>query len=137
MKKYFLQSKIWTSLYIVTLILNYILILFSVLFYRGGSPLIEPVLLISQGILTIINCIVSRNQIQFAILAANLLASTIVANIVATLLYYHNISADDGTLLVGRWEVIIGCIYVAIISGIALLIKKLILKLIHLSLIHI
>lgn len=131
MKKYFLQSKIWTSLYIVTLILNYSLILFSVLFYRGGSPLIEPVLLISQGILTIINCIVSRNQIQFAILAANLLASTIVANIVATLLYYHNISADDGTLLVGRWEVIIGCIYVAIISGIALLIKKLILKLIH------
>lgn len=131
MKKYFLQSKIWTSLYIVTLILNYILILFSVLFYRGGSPLIEPVLLMSQGILTIINCIVSRNQIQFAILAANLLASTIVANIVATLLYYHNISADDGTLLVGRWEVIIGCIYVAIISGIALLIKKLILKLIH------
>ena len=131
MKKYFLQSKIWTSLYIVTLILNYILILFSVLFYRGGSPLIEPVLLISQGILTIINCIVSRNQIQFAILAANLLASTIVANIVATLLYYHNISADDGTLFVGRWEVIIGCIYVAIISGIALLIKKLILKLIH------
>lgn len=131
MKKYFLQSKIWTSLYIVTLILNYILILFSVLFYRGGSPLIEPVLLISQGILTIINCIVSRNQIQFAILSANLLASTIVANIVATLLYYHNISADDGTLLVGRWEVIIGCIYVAIISGIALLIKKLILKLIH------
>lgn len=131
MKKYFLQSKIWTSLYIITLILNYILILFSVLFYRGGSPLIEPVLLISQGILTIINCIVSRNQIQFAILAANLLASTIVANIVATLLYYHNISADDGTLLVGRWEVIIGCIYVAIISGIALLIKKLILKLIH------
>lgn len=131
MKKYFLQSKIWTSLYIVTLILNYILILFSVLFYRGGSPLIEPVLLMSQGILTIINCIVSRNQIQFAILAANLLASTIVANIVATLLYYHNISADDGTLLVGRWEVIIGCIYVAIISGLALLIKKLILKLIH------
>lgn len=131
MKKYFVQSKIWTSLYIVTLILNYILILFSVLFYRGGSPLIVPVLLISQGILTIINCIVSRNQIQFAILAANLLASTIVANIVATLLYYHNISADDGTLLGGRWEVIIGCIYVAIISGIALLIKKLILKLIH------
>ena len=131
MKKYFLQPKVWTSLYIVTLILNYSLILFSVLFYRGGSPLIEPVLLISQGILTIINCIVSRNQIQFAILAANLLASTIVANIVATLLYYHNISADDGTLLVGRWEVIIGCIYVAIISGIALLIKKLILKLIH------
>lgn len=131
MKKYFLQPKVWTSLYIVTLILNYILILFSVLFYRGGSPLIEPVLLISQGILTIINCIISRNQIQFAILAANLLASTIVANIVATLLYYHNISADDGTLLVGRWEVIIGCIYVAIISGLALLIKKLILKLIH------
>ena len=131
MKKYFLQSKIWTSLYIITLILNYILILFSVLFYRGGSPLIEPVLLISQGILTIINCIVSRNLIQFAILSANLLVSTIVANIVATQLYYHNISADDETLIFGWWALIIGCIYVAIISGIALLIKKLILKLIH------
>lgn len=131
MKKYFLQSKIWTSLYIVTLILNYILILFSVLFYRGGSPLIEPVLLMSQGILTVINCIVSRNLIQFAILSANLLVSTIVANIVATQLYYHNISADDETLIFGWWALIIGCIYVVVISGIALLIKKLILKLIH------
>lgn len=131
MKKYFLQSKIWTTLYIVTLILNYSLILFSVLFYRGGSPLIEPVLLMSQGILTFINCIVSRNLIQFAILSANLLVSTIVANIVATQLYYHNISADDETLIFGWWALIIGCIYVVIISGLALLIKKLILKLIH------
>lgn len=131
MKKYFLQSKVWTSLYIVTLILNYSLILFSALFYRGGSSLIEPVLLMSQGILTVINCIVSRNQIQFAILSGNLLVSTIVANIVATQLYFHNISADDGTLLVGRLDLIIGCIYVVIISGLALLLKRLILKLIH------
>jgi len=131
MKKYFLQSKVWTSLYIVTLILNYSLILFSALFYRGGSPLIEPVLLMSQGILTVINCIVSRNQIQFAILSGNLLVSTIVANIVATQLYFHNISADDGTLLVGRLDLIIGCIYVVIISGLALLLKRLISKLIH------
>ena len=131
MKKYILQTKVWTTLYIVTLILNYSLILFSVLFYRGGSPLIEPVLLMSQGILTVINCIVSRNLIQFAILSANLLVSTIVANIVATQLYYHNISADDETLIFGWWALIIGCIYVVVISGLALLIKKLILKLIH------
>ena len=131
MKKYFLQTKVWTTLYIVTLILNYSLILFSALLYRGGSPLIEPVLLMSQGILTVINCIVSRNLIQFAILSANLLVSTIVANIVATQLYYHNISADDETLIFGWWALIIGCIYVVVISGLALLIKKLILKLIH------
>ena len=131
MKKYFLQSKVRTTLYTVTLILNYSLILFSALFYREGSPLIEPVLLMSQGILTVINCIVSRNLIQFAILSANLLVSTIVANIVATQLYYHNISADDETLIFGWWALIIGCIYVVVISGLALLIKKLILKLIH------
>lgn len=128
MKKYFLQSKARTSLYIVTLILNYILILFSALFYREGSSLIEPVLLLSQGILTIINCIVSRNQIQFAILSVNLLVSTIVANIVATQFYYHNISADNETLIFGWWTLIIGCIYVVIISVLAILLKKIISK---------
>ncbi|MGN0489884.1 hypothetical protein [Ruminococcus sp.] len=128
MKKYFLQPKVWTTLYIVTLILNYSLILFSVLFYRGGSSLIEPVLLLSQGILTIINCIVSRNLIQFAILSANLLVSTIVANIVATQLYFQNISADDETLIFGWWALIIGCIYVVIISVLAIFLKKIISK---------
>lgn len=128
MKKYFLQSKVRTTLYIVTLILNYILILFSALFYREGSSLIEPVLLMSQGILTVINCIVSQNLIQFAILSANLLVSTIVANIVATQLYYHNISADDETLIFGWWALIIGCIYVVIISVLAILLKKIISK---------
>lgn len=131
MKKYFLQSKVWTTLYIVTLILNYSLILFSALFYREGSPLIEPVLLMSQCILTVINCIVSRNLIQFAILSANLLVSTIVANIVATQLYYHNISADDETLIFGWWALIIGCIYVVIISVLAILLKKIISKYMH------
>lgn len=131
MKKYFLQTKVWTTLYIVTLILNYSLILFSALFYREGSPLIEPVLLMSQGILTVINCIVSRNLIQFAILSANLLVSTIVANIVATQLYYHNISADDETLIFGWWALIIGCIYVVIISVLAILLKKIISKYMH------
>lgn len=115
-------------MYIVTLILNYSLILFSVLFYRGGGSLIEPVLLLSQGILTIINCIVSRNLIQFAILSANLLVSTIVANIVATQLYFQNISADDETLIFGWWALIIGCIYVVIISILAILLKKIISK---------
>lgn len=128
MKKYFLQSKARTSLYIVTLILNYILILFSALFYREGSSLIEPVLLLSQGILTVINCIVSRNQIQFAILSVNLLVSTIVANIVATQFYYHNISADNETLIFGWWALIIGCIYVVVISVLAILLKKIISK---------
>ena len=131
MKKYILQTKVWTTLYIVTLILNYSLILFSALLYRGGSPLIEPVLLMSQGILTVINCIVSRNLIQFAILSANLLVSTIVANIVATQLYYHNISADDETLIFGWWALIIGCIYVVIISVLAILLKKIISKYMH------
>lgn len=131
MKKYFLQSKVRTTLYIVTLILNYSLILFSALFYREGSPLIEPVLLMSQGILTVIICIVSRNLIQFAILSANLLVSTIVANIVATQLYYHNISADDETLIFGWWALIIGCIYVVIISVLAILLKKIISKYMH------
>ena len=131
MKKNILQPKVWTTLYIVTLILNYSLILFSALLYRGGSPLIEPVLLMSQGILTVINCIVSRNLIQFAILSANLLVSTIVANIVATQLYYHNISADDETLIFGWWALIIGCIYVVIISVLAILLKKIISKYMH------
>lgn len=128
MKKYFLQSKIWIPLYIVTIILNYILILFSVLFYRGGAPVVWPVLLLSQGGLSIINCMVSKKLYQFAILSANLLVSTIIANIVEAQLYMQKIGGGTETLLFGQMGLFVGCIYVVIISVLAIFLKKIISK---------
>lgn len=87
MKKYFLQPKVWTTLYIVTLILNYSLILFSVLFYRGGVLILYPLFLMSQFVFVIINCLISRKIYQFTILSVNLLISTIIANKVFPQLY--------------------------------------------------
>ena len=128
MKKYFLQSKIWTSLYIVTLILNYILILFSVLFYRGGALILYPMLLMSQGILAVINCLISRKIYQFTILSLNLLISTIIANIVFSQLYSKNICGGSEAELFYRYALTFGCIYVDIISVLAILLKKIISK---------
>ena len=131
MKKYFLQSKVWTPLYIVKLILNYSLILFSALFYRGGALILYPLFLMLQFVFVIINCLISRKIYQFTILSVNLLISTIIANKVFPQLYSKNICGSSESYLVEHYALIFGCIYVVIISGLALLLKRLILKLIH------
>lgn len=128
MKKYFLQPKVWTTLYIVTLILNYSLILFSVLFYRGGALIIYPILLMSQCVFVIINCLISRKVYQFTILSVNLLISTIIANNVFSQLYSKNICGGSEAELVYRYALTFGCIYVVIISVLAILLKKIISK---------
>lgn len=128
MKKYFLQPKVWTTLYIVTLILNYSLILFSVLFYRGGVLILYPLFLMSQFVFVIINCLISRKIYQFTILSVNLLISTIIANKVFPQLYSKNICGSSESYLVEHYALIFGCIYVVIISVLAILLKKIISK---------
>ena len=128
MKKYFLQPKVWTTLYIVTLILNYSLILFSALFYRGGALILYPLFLMSQFVFVIINCLISRKIYQFTILSVNLLISTIIANNVFPQLYSKNICGGSEAELLYRYALTFGCIYVVIISVLAILLKKIISK---------
>lgn len=128
MKKYFRQPKVWTTLYIVTLILNYSLVLFSALFYRGGALILYPLFLMSQFVFVIINCLISRKVYQFTILSVNLLISTIIANNVFSQLYSKNICGGSEAELVYRYALTFGCIYVVIISVLAILLKKIISK---------
>lgn len=128
MKKNILQPKVWTTLYIVTLILNYSLILFSALLYRGGALILYPLFLMSQCVFVIINCLISRKIYQFTILSVNLLISTIIANNVFSQLYSKNICGGSEAELVDRYALTFGCIYVVIISVLAILLKKIISK---------
>lgn len=116
------MSKIRFGLLVVTNIANYILLLFSILFYSLGYR-IFPIFICTQLAMTIINYAVSESLKQQGILSINLLISTVIANTLANLLYVKNISADGGTLLVGKYAVIIGSVFVAVISVIAMFFK--------------
>lgn len=101
---------------------NYVLVLLSALLFSIGYRLF-PILIIVQLIWTILNYFVSENTKQQLILSINLLISTILANCISVFLYMKNISADSGTLYIGKIALLIGIIYVFIISAIAILIK--------------
>ncbi len=116
------MNKVKFSLFVAMNIINYVLVLFSVLFYTLGYR-VFPIFICTQLALTVVNHAVSENLKQQGILSINLLISTIAANILLTFLYMNNISADSGTLLVGKYAVVIGIIFVALSSLIAMSIK--------------
>lgn len=103
-------------------ITNYISVLLSATLFSLGY-LLFPILIFTQLVWTIVNYFVSENIKQQIVLSINLLISTIIANCLLTFLYMSNISADSGTLHVGRIALTCGVIYVAVISAIAILIK--------------
>ncbi len=111
----------------IAVIINYIPVLFSLFFYNTGYRLF-PVLIILQSALIIANFAFSDSLKQHRFLSINLLISTIIANILITMLYYNNISSDHGTLLVGNYAIAIGSVSVALISLIAMSIKYIIIK---------
>ena len=103
---------------------NYLLVLFAVLLYRLGGMLYIPVVLIAQSILTVANYSVAKKTSHLIILSVNLLISTIIANVTDIYLYMQNISADSETLLIGKYMVVIGAIFVVVISVIAICVKS-------------
>jgi len=117
------MNKLRFTFFILMNIINYVLVVPAVLLYKGGSPVTIPLFLSLQLALIIADFFASENTRQLCILSINLLISTIVANILSTQLYYHNISSDAETLLVGKYEVIIGSIYVIVLSCAAVAIK--------------
>lgn len=104
-------------------VLNYILVLFGLVFYRGGAPLITLFFILTQAALTVMNCLTAKNIPELIWYSVNLLVSTIIGNILSSQLYYHNISSDSRTLLVGKVMLQIGIVYVIAISVIAIIIK--------------
>ncbi len=118
------MNKFKFALFIVMNIVNYVLVVLACLLWRGGSPVTAPLFLVLQPVLVIANLFVSQKDWQFFVLSVHLLISTIAANAIGGLLYYWNIAPGSETLLVCKYEVAIGEIYVIILSIGAILIKR-------------
>lgn len=122
------MKKLRFPCYVFALIINYILVLFAVLFYEQGGPVVYPIFLFTQAVLILFNCIVSQNVRQFVIISLNLIASTIIANVVDIWLYMTNICGGSETILLLQYAVVIGCGYVALLSIISFVVKLAILR---------
>ncbi|MBQ6558989.1 MAG: hypothetical protein IJL81_06430 [Clostridia bacterium] len=105
-------------------LLNYIPVLLSVLLFRFGAPLLWPVFIISQVVLIIINFVLSRKKSELIIYSINLLLSTVIANALLTYLYYHIVSDDAETIMVGELGLFVGAVFVFVLSLIFILFKR-------------
>lgn len=112
------------SKYILVTFSNYILVLCAYLFYRGGALTVWSLCIMLQIVLTILNYKTANGSKSLAVLCANHLLSTIIANKLSTNLYYNNISSDGLTLAVGDLGLIVGSVFVFILSLISIFLKK-------------
>ena len=101
-------------------IINYVLVLLAFVLFRLGAG-VSLFFLLIQPALVFANYFFSQKIWQLFILSANLLLSTIIANMSAIQLYYRFVSSDFETLLVGKLAVVIGIVYVLILSFIAVI----------------
>lgn len=101
---------------------NYVLVLLACTLYGVGFGT-ALLFLVLQPVLTAVNYIASEKTWQLIVLSVHLLISTLIANYMSVQLYYQNISSDSETLLVGKYAIIIGCVYVIILSAITIGIK--------------
>ena len=113
-----------TKLFLLMNIGNYMLVLLAFLGFRLGAG-ISIIFLLCQLALVVANYFVSQKIWQLALLSVHLLISTIIANLASVQLYFQFVSSDSETLLVGRIELLIGIIFVIIISVIAIIIASL------------
>ena len=122
------MKKLRFPCYIFAFIVNYILVFFAVLLYEQGGPVVYPIFLLTQPLLVLLNCLVSQKIGYFIFISLNLIVSTIIANIVGVWLYMSNVCGGSETILLLQYAVVIGCIYVIVLSIISFIVKTAILK---------
>ena len=110
--------------YIFVTLANYIPVLCACLFYEGGGPLMWPIFIVAQIILIVLNHILSSKKMELIFYDVNLIISTIIANGLSTYLYYWNISSDSETPAVGQLGLMVGVIFVLILTFISVLLKR-------------
>lgn len=103
---------------------NYIPVLAACLFYKGGAPVEWPLYIVLQVLLVILNFIIANKRSMLIFFNINLLISTVIANKLSVYLYYTNISSDGMTLTIGDLGLIVGVVFVLIISLVSVLLKK-------------
>lgn len=110
--------------YIFVTLANYIPVLCACLFYKGGAPVDWPIYIVAQIILIVLNHILSSKKMELICYDVNLIISTIIANGLSTYLYYWNISSDPETPAVGQLGLMVGVIFVLILTFISVLLKR-------------
>lgn len=103
---------------------NYIPVLCAYLFYQFGGPVIGPIFIACQLLISVLNYRCSGTKSELIYYCVNLVLSTIIANVLSTYFYYHRISSDTETLLVGGAALRIGLILVLAISIYSICLKK-------------
>ena len=103
------------------LLVDWALVPFALLTWRGGAPVWAAYLLIQAGTI-ILNDRVTGSRWALSILCANLLAATVIAHKLSTQLYHEYIN-DYLTMAIGELGMWVGAAVVAIVSAAAVVMK--------------
>ena len=100
---------------------NWALVPFALLTWRGGAPVWGAYLLIQAGTI-ILNDRVTGSRWALGILCANLLAATVIAHKLSTQLYHDNVNTYL-TQAIGQIGMQLGVVAVLIASAVAVVMK--------------
>lgn len=105
----------------LTLLVNWVLVPFALLTWRGGAPVWAAYLLIQAGTI-ILNDRVTRSRWALGVLCANLLAATVIAHKLSTQLYHDNVNTYL-TQAIGQIGMQLGVVAVLVASAAAVVMK--------------
>lgn len=105
--------------YMLALILNITPFFLSCFLYEGGIAilLMLPAL---QFLLNILNYKWTKRILSFVILNSAMLISNVASIEIITKLYYNNISSDTETLAVGNFTMVIGIVFIVVMTLISI-----------------
>lgn len=108
---------------ILVLILNIVPFFLACFLYEGGvkAMLIFPFL---QVLINLVNYKLTKKIVSFIALNSAMMISTICSIWIITKLYYNNISSDVLTLAVGNFAVLVGIVFIVVITLISVVCRK-------------
>ena len=125
------MSKRRLALFILMNVVNYLPVLFSMLFYDRGGLVVYPVLLVLQIALIALNALAAFTTAQQIVLSVQLLIATVAANILSIFLYIYSMGGADDIrteLLVLLYVLGFGCLLVIGASVGAIFLKRVYMK---------
>lgn len=106
--------------YILALIINIIPFFLCCLLYEGGIAIFMMFLML-QILINLLNYKWTNKVISYLFLNTAMLISSIASIEIITQLYYNDISPDPGTLAVGNFAVIVGVVFVLLMTLISII----------------
>lgn len=123
------MKNIWNKYkWILLLLINALPFGFDVIFYSAGAPA-DLVLFLPVFIgLTVLNYKISQKLIPYILYQAFMLICIICSGYASTYLYYHNISNDFMTLVVGEFMTLLGVSISVFVTVVTSVVKAVITK---------